>query len=647
METPRSVSPFSAAAPELDDHRFQAHSLPRTNANPAVGPFRSFSQRSADGRARPDLSEMDVGMLRPPAVVVDHEHAIVDDDDDINARLSPFVAEDGPEIRSRPRAGSGIANSTSHRRHHSRASSRSPSPPNSVDAFANPEHRRRMERSGTISSQAPTDLALGLRRTISRRTISRCQTFTDEGECINSDDGASQKPEEDVCFPPPEETQIRGGIDFEEIEEFVAKQNEEREPRSYEQRRKTSSSSLRDSRYFADSPKKSSMDEPIRQDFAKGPECVVDDSGSIMNEKGGKQVLPDTAQKRISNPDRFNFFSSELDATIHASEIGDLLIEGETFRDLFRGGQGVWWLDCLNPTHEELSMLMKAFAIHPLTAEDIRVQETREKVELFRSYYFVCFRSFVLNKKSHDFMEPVNVYIIVFREGVLSFHFTPSPHSANVRRRIRQLRDYVAISSDWICYALIDDITDSFGPVIRDIEQETDAIEDAVFYARTDDLTNMLRQIGECRKKCMGLMRLLGGKADVIKSFAKRCNEQYQVTPRGEIGLYLGDIQDHVVTMMSSLSHFEKMLSRSHSNYIAQLSVDSMASANRANNALGKITTLATILVPLNFVCGIFGMNVHVPGAGGTTLNWFFGIMGFFVFFTLVSLWLSRRSKLI
>lgn len=88
-----------------------------------------------------------------------------------------------------------------------------------------------------------------------------------------------------------------------------------------------------------------------------------------------------------------------------------------------------------------------------------------------------------------------------------------------------------------------DDITDSFGPSIHDIEKESDAIEDAVFVARTDDYTELLKQIGECRKKCMGLMRLLGGKADVIKGFAKRCNEQYQVTPRGEIGLYLGDIQ--------------------------------------------------------------------------------------------------------
>lgn len=88
-----------------------------------------------------------------------------------------------------------------------------------------------------------------------------------------------------------------------------------------------------------------------------------------------------------------------------------------------------------------------------------------------------------------------------------------------------------------------DDITDSFGPSIHDIENESDAIEDVVFVARMDDYTDLLKQIGECRKKCMGLMRLLGGKADVIKGFAKRCNEQYQVTPRGEIGLYLGDIQ--------------------------------------------------------------------------------------------------------
>ena len=67
-------------------------------------------------------------------------------------------------------------------------------------------------------------------------------------------------------------------------------------------------------------------------------------------------------------------------------------------------------------------------------------------------------------------------------------------------------------------------------------------------------------------KNVMGLMKLLGGKADVLRGFTKRCNANYKVTPRMDIGLYLGDIQDHVVTMMTSLAHFEKKLSRSHTN---------------------------------------------------------------------------------
>ena len=67
----------------------------------------------------------------------------------------------------------------------------------------------------------------------------------------------------------------------------------------------------------------------------------------------------------------------------------------------------------------------------------------------------------------------------------------------------------------------------------------------------------MLRRLVVSRKKVMGLYRLLGNKADVIKGFAKRCNEQWEIAPRSEIGLYLGDIQDHILTMTGNLSHYE------------------------------------------------------------------------------------------
>ena len=155
-----------------------------------------------------------------------------------------------------------------------------------------------------------------------------------------------------------------------------------------------------------------------------------------------------------------------------------------------------------------------------------------------------------------------------------------------------------------------DNIVDSFAGPIRTIERETDQIEDQVFVARSDDFSSLLRQIGSCRKTVNSLSRLLGGKADVIKGFAKRCNEKWDVAPRSDIGMYLSDIQDHILTMASSLMHFEKMLSRSHSNYLAQLSVDNIAQGNRANEVLGKITLIATVLVPMNLICGLFGMNV-------------------------------------
>lgn len=142
-------------------------------------------------------------------------------------------------------------------------------------------------------------------------------------------------------------------------------------------------------------------------------------------------------------------------------------------------------------------------------------------------------------------------------------------------------------------------------------------------------------------------MRLLGGKADVIRGFSKRCNESYDVTPRGDIGLYLGDIQDHVVTMMSNLGHFEKMLSRSHSNYLAQLSVDQIQQGTRQNEVLSKITLLASILVPLNLVCGLFGMNVPVPGRNTEGLGWFFGILGVIIAMVVGSLVVARRYRVI
>lgn len=264
-----------------------------------------------------------------------------------------------------------------------------------------------------------------------------------------------------------------------------------------------------------------------------------------------------------------------------------------------------WWLDVLSPTDQEMKLLSRAFGIHPLTTEDILMEETREKIELFRNYYLVCFRSFDQDPYSPTYLEPLNMYIIVFREGTLSFHFRATPHPQNVRRRIKQLKDYINVTSDWISYALIDDITDAFGPLIQSIEYEVDSIDELVLILKEAEQSDMLRRIGTCRKKVMGLLRLMGNKADVVKGLAKRCNENWSVAPKSDIGLYLSDIQDHLITMTQNLNHYEKILSRSHSNYLAQISIEMTDANNQINDVLSKLTALGTVIVPMNVITGL------------------------------------------
>lgn len=538
----------------------------------------------------------------------------------------------------------------------------------------------------------------------------------------------SQETEEDVCFPMLREHVRINGIDFDEIDDFCNEELANENYLSEQQRQQLQASRLRietDTKASGTSyskpnkntvkytPKnilmrtvtklKSGAEQMIEKQATDSSDSYIQEKGLMLDDESSDQVK--FGSTRVTDgdlvlPDRFSFFHSDNEETVHGPDIPLLLSNGQGARELFKNGDGTWWLDCTCPTDAEMKTLAKAFGIHPLTAEDIRMQETREKVELFRSYYFVCFHTFEPDIESEDYLEPINVYIVVFREGILTFHFSPISHPANVRRRVRQLREYVDVSADWLSYALIDDITDGFAPVITAIEYEADAIEDSVLVAASINFSSMLRKIGESRRKVMTLMRLLSNKADVIKMFAKRCQDEAnkvevpvssrvnlnamgnsymtspsgsshgisfgpgpgapanlvleqvysggnRAQPRADIALYLGDIQDHVVTMFQNLSAYEKIFSRSHSNYLAQLQVESFNANLTVTRILGNVTLIGSLLLPLNVITGLFGMNVKVPGEGVESYAWWFGIVGFMLFlvttlFTCIRWWLRR-----
>jgi magnesium transporter len=190
-----------------------------------------------------------------------------------------------------------------------------------------------------------------------------------------------------------------------------------------------------------------------------------------------------------------------------------------------------------------------------------------------------------------------------------------------------------------------DDIVDGFAPLIDRIQTGVEIIEDGVSVTRPEDIGLALRSIYNYRKDVTHIRQHLHEKTDVVRCFARHCGSLGS-TP-GEVALYLGDIQDHVLTMIANLNIAEQMLSRSQSKYLAQLSFDSTCTRNQIVDALSRLTVIGAIVVTMQVITGLFGMNVEVPGLHVASLAWWFGILGLILGLILLLLVIARRTQVI
>ncbi|KAJ2491496.1 CorA metal ion transporter [Coemansia sp. RSA 2050] len=401
---------------------------------------------------------------------------------------------------------------------------------------------------------------------------------------------------------------------------------------------------------------------------------------------------------------RFTFFNPAV-GTIRAQEFADLRTPGMDLAALLQVG-GCFWIDVLLPSFQEMHLFSKIFGIHALTVEDIMTQDAREKCEIHANYYFVCFRSFDNDPNSETYLEPKCVYNVVLREGIITFHMDPAVHQYHVLRRIRRQIDHIVVTPDWLNYAIIDDITDLLAPILQVIEFDVDAIDELVLVISSSEQSDMLLRISTVRKRIMMVMRLLQGKADVVRALTKRfetataistshmnafvgtqgmaaerpaatrsspvwgrdsdsqprrtgSSEHAWVAPADaaveialdqrkgqETLLYLGDVLDHIVTMMQNATHYDNILGRAHANYLAQISIELTESSNRTNDVVAKLSALAAIVVPLNFITGMWGANVKVPGQEYDDLHYFFTILGMCLLYVIVAIAWARYYKI-
>ncbi|ORX71051.1 cora-domain-containing protein [Basidiobolus meristosporus CBS 931.73] len=334
---------------------------------------------------------------------------------------------------------------------------------------------------------------------------------------------------------------------------------------------------------------------------------------------------------------RVTFFSTES-GTIKASSLAELTLDKYPLADLL--SLDTYWIDFHNPSDVDLKWIGKIFQIHPLTIEDIQGAEIREKCESFRNYYFVNTQTFDVHEldsgNTRSVEKSINFYSIVMKNCILTFHYLPIHHPEKVMNRFEYLKDHLVLSPDWVNYALIDSIVDDFIPLEKCLEHESNSIDELVFILKQSEQADMLRRIGRARKSLSGLLRILKPKADAL-----------DIEERKDIGLYLGDVQDHVLAMIQSAGHFEGMLSRAHSNYLAQISIEITHSSDALNDLVAKLTIIGSTMLPMHVIAGLWGMNCPVPGKETDSLTWFFCIVGFMALMFVTSMIYCKKKKLL
>lgn len=604
---------------DLDDHRQLSASRPHAGSTSITrtrrGTFASIEEYTPNNGNRLDLAAADRAIIDSAAR--DFECAIADDD-----------------AGSVKQGASGVRRASTLHRSGNYSVKESPSHESLTSARGFNDKRRRHRSNTQMSGHPELDRTDSIGHGSHRRKL----TFS-EGAKEGSATSASTdtEAEEDVCYPDSDHPEQGGPeIDYEELEEYVAEEEETRTVPT-----------------TPAAPGKEAYKEPEKLTLPS-PAITPSDDAFDELEKVTHRPLSATGRRAstVEVPKTiYQLWRTDYEDVTTATSLGGLLREGESFKDLFTTPEkGWWWLDVSRASKDEVNVLCKAFSVHRMTREDIVEEEYRDKVEMFNHYYFVAFRSFEDDPTDkEEYLEPIHYYAVVFRFGILTFCSASTPHPNRILRRIARLRDHMTIDADWIAYALVDDITDRYVPVIEELDKEVDTIEDQVYTARTEDAREILAQIGECRRRVMTLLRLLSGKPDVIKGFAKRCNPEYSMAPTSDVGQYLSDIQDHIITMRDNLTHSEQLLSRIHSNFLAQINIENINSGNKTNKMLGKVTLFASIFVPMNIITGLFGMNVKVPWGiqdGGNLASWF-GIVGFIALFSVICVLFFKLKRLV
>ena len=261
-----------------------------------------------------------------------------------------------------------------------------------------------------------------------------------------------------------------------------------------------------------------------------------------------------------------------------------------------------------------ITQIGELLGLHPLALEDVVNVHQRAKVEPFTDHLFIVTR--MVSRTADGHLESEQVSMFLGKHYVLTFQQMPGDCFDPVRERIRVSRGRIRESdADYLAYALIDAVIDSYFPVVEQFADQLDDLDEKVAAGPHPDV---MEQIHNIRNDLLMLRRSVWPHRDALNELIR---DEHPLISR-DTRVFLRDCYDHAVQLVDLLEVYREMCADLRDYYLSIVS-------NRANEIMKVLTIIATIFIPLGFVAGLYGMNfnTHLPG-NMPELNWSYGYVG-------------------
>ncbi|MBW3581578.1 MAG: magnesium/cobalt transporter CorA [Euryarchaeota archaeon] len=281
------------------------------------------------------------------------------------------------------------------------------------------------------------------------------------------------------------------------------------------------------------------------------------------------------------------------------------------------------WIVLEEPSEEDYALLEAELELHPLALEDCRNERQRPKVEEYSTNTYIVVRSIEPDEEEGVRSRQINMFL--GRGWLLVIGERPDGLFDGVRDRLRRGRQRIRSSgSDYLAYTLIDAAVDTYLPVVQEMGERIEVLEDAIF----DDVhKEHLEEVQALKLDLRRMRRHIRPMKDAVAYMLRD-----ETTFKRGTQPFLRDVLDHTAQAADLVESHRDATSHLMDLYLTMVS-------NRTNDIMKTLTLVATIFIPLSFFAGVYGMNFDTALPGNMPeLHMPYGYVGFWAVALLIGI---------